>query len=592
MPTQDISRSIFDARKHYTGVRMQQGRVLVDDDWNEHATIASEDQRLTRIDVIGPAGTPDAGFLIDPNAAPIAAADPVDFTIRAGTFYLGGLRLELEQDETLRMQHDWIRVSASLPPRPTAQRDDLVYLEVYEQPVSASEDNEIYEPALGGPDSGTRVRMVGRVAVVPNVASTECAVAWQAATAAWAAAGDGTIDADRELASDARLSLAFVGGTPPADPCAPPLAGGYLGAENQAIRVEPLGPTSLAWSFDNGAPLYRVALSNGGGTVTMITPPRDEMHWPLVGQTVEIIPTGALLPNGQRPAERRGTFTTVSTSYDPLTLRFDVLPAVPAVQSASVQPPAPAPPAWGFGEEWRSRSDSAALATAGNYAYLRVWNTGDAGSAIVNTNPATLGNTGIQVTVSGTSIRDGDYWIINARPGGTPQISPWELQNAAGRARNGIRRYRTPLAIIRWSPQVDGTITMTRLEDCRPPFRPLTRQQSCCRFRVGDEAHSFGDFSSIQAAVTALPPEGGEICVLPGEYTERVSIANRRNIEISGCGAKTRILEPATGTGAVFTVQDSADIVIRSLAIVATTGEGVHVERSAGVAAGDPRGSR
>ena len=31
----DISRDTFDARKRYAGVVMQQGRVLLDADWNE-----------------------------------------------------------------------------------------------------------------------------------------------------------------------------------------------------------------------------------------------------------------------------------------------------------------------------------------------------------------------------------------------------------------------------------------------------------------------------------------------------------------------------------------------------------------------------
>ncbi len=35
----DISRSSFDARKHYSKVVMQQGRVQLDADWNEQQDI-------------------------------------------------------------------------------------------------------------------------------------------------------------------------------------------------------------------------------------------------------------------------------------------------------------------------------------------------------------------------------------------------------------------------------------------------------------------------------------------------------------------------------------------------------------------------
>ena len=36
MATKDISRLLFDSGKHYSSVRMQQGRVMIDSDWNEN----------------------------------------------------------------------------------------------------------------------------------------------------------------------------------------------------------------------------------------------------------------------------------------------------------------------------------------------------------------------------------------------------------------------------------------------------------------------------------------------------------------------------------------------------------------------------
>ena len=43
---------------------MQQGRVLLDDDYNEAERISDEDERRSRIAIIGPAGTSDDGFLV------------------------------------------------------------------------------------------------------------------------------------------------------------------------------------------------------------------------------------------------------------------------------------------------------------------------------------------------------------------------------------------------------------------------------------------------------------------------------------------------------------------------------------------------
>ncbi len=44
-----------------------------------------------------------------------------------------------------------------------------------------------------------------------------------------------------------------------ADLCSPSVQSGYLGAENQAIRIEiGSGGNTLLWGYDNASPLYRV----------------------------------------------------------------------------------------------------------------------------------------------------------------------------------------------------------------------------------------------------------------------------------------------------------------------------------------------
>src|SRR5690606_12991310 len=112
--------------KHFDSVRMKQGGILTDDDYNESERLDQEDERRTRVDVIGPVGTPDAGFLI---ANPVVAGGTIDFDIQAGTLYLGGLRLSMDAAETYRTQRDWLRAPAI--PIPAAARTDLVYLETW-----------------------------------------------------------------------------------------------------------------------------------------------------------------------------------------------------------------------------------------------------------------------------------------------------------------------------------------------------------------------------------------------------------------------------------------------------------------------------
>jgi hypothetical protein len=60
----DLTRSTFRANRHYSGVRMQQGRVQLDADWNEQLDLTAHRDRAEALDVIGPAGMPkvDAGF--------------------------------------------------------------------------------------------------------------------------------------------------------------------------------------------------------------------------------------------------------------------------------------------------------------------------------------------------------------------------------------------------------------------------------------------------------------------------------------------------------------------------------------------------
>ncbi|HTA23122.1 MAG TPA: DUF6519 domain-containing protein [Terriglobales bacterium] len=62
----DISRSTFDAKKRYSAVRQQQGRVGLDADWNEQVDIAAYRLGTETVDVIGACGAPsgNAGFQI------------------------------------------------------------------------------------------------------------------------------------------------------------------------------------------------------------------------------------------------------------------------------------------------------------------------------------------------------------------------------------------------------------------------------------------------------------------------------------------------------------------------------------------------
>lgn len=574
MATIDVSRHATEFRKHYAGVRMQQGRVLTDDDFNEAARLDQEDTRRTRIDVVGPTGSPDGGFKI---GSLTTAGGVGNFTIGAGTLYLGGLRLEMHQPETYRLQRDWIRQPTSadiaLPALGTT-RYDLAWIEGWQQPVSAVEDSELFEIALSGPDTSARVRTMRRVLVEPNVGNKGCLPAWSALVASWAAAG--TLTPELELVTDATLTVTFdVGGGAP-NLCSPPVAGGYLGAENQAIRVQLVDATHFTWGFDNAAPLYRVKVetdnANKRRVIKMLSEPKDQAHWPLAGQVVELLPWSAVvanrvLPNGnlqdpEKLAELGGWLARVDGSYNPDTQAFTIALAneVPAA----------------FGEEWQNRSDAGTIsAPADQYLFLRVWNRGaDAASPLaipfVANAPVALSGTGLLVTLQGTQFRPTDFWVIAARPESPNRVVPWQLE--VRRPPHGYRRFRAPLAVIRWQNQ-GGVVTGEVVSDCRETFLPLTKIGTCCTYTVGDGNTSHGHFTSIQAAINNLPPDGGEVCVLPGLFTENVVLQARQNVTLHGCGARSRIQAPAPGgnnpAAPVIRITDCTDIRVRDLALIA-----------------------
>ena len=554
----DVSRSAFDPRKRYDGVRMQMGRVLTDDDFNSAGEILDDGRRRATIDVIGATGTPDGGFAV---RNPRAGGAAIDFDIGAGTLYLGGVRLETDGSETFLLQDDWLeQAAADRPSPPAAERFDLVWLESVLQDVTGVEDTELLEVALGVADTSARTRVVRRVRVTEDVGSSDCADGWTAVVGDLAA--EGTVDPDNEVVGDAELTVTYAPGGDTDDLCSPTAAGGYLGADNQALRVQLVGDgQSLVWGTDDSTPLYRVQVGTDSAgarrVITMLTEPYDQPHWPLAGQVVELLPWAAVLPNGEKVAARSGLLARVDGSYDPVTRQLTIAAAVPA----------------GFGEEWKARADAAALGQ--EYLYMRVWNRGDdTASALAipcpDGTPVALGSTGLNVVVDGAQRAPGDHWIIAARPHTPTQVVPWELE--AGMARQGFRRWVTPLGVIRWDGPGNGTV----VDDCREWFPPLTRLRTCCTVSVGRG----GRFASIQDAIDFLPAGGGQVCVLPGVYDERVVISRRRNITLSGCGLRSIVRAPdrVGFGGAVILVRNSSAITIRDLTVLADDeGAGVRV---------------
>ena len=54
----DRARVSYDPSRKWRGLVAQQGRVTVEADWNEAASIDAERDRAATLDIVGPVGTP------------------------------------------------------------------------------------------------------------------------------------------------------------------------------------------------------------------------------------------------------------------------------------------------------------------------------------------------------------------------------------------------------------------------------------------------------------------------------------------------------------------------------------------------------
>ncbi|HZF09057.1 MAG TPA: DUF6519 domain-containing protein, partial [Thermoanaerobaculia bacterium] len=84
----DITRSTFELRKHYSGVRQQQGRVQLDADWNEQVDIEAHLRETALADMVGKTGAPQrgGGFKVESVGR--------DLTLTGGRIYVDGILLE------------------------------------------------------------------------------------------------------------------------------------------------------------------------------------------------------------------------------------------------------------------------------------------------------------------------------------------------------------------------------------------------------------------------------------------------------------------------------------------------------------------
>jgi hypothetical protein len=248
----DFTRDTFDKTKRYYRVLMQQGRVQLDADWNEQVSILLSRLETLAADLIGPFGTPAGapGFSILEQTAN-GATLVRDFAYSPGRLYVDGMLCE-NMDETTYS-------SLGTTPKLESGKTYLVFVDAWEQYVSAAEDTSLRDPALGGMDTTGRSRVdwLVRVAEVDPATTPadfdlhNAANKWDIFVAGVYPQNRGSLKAhvlDTQQASD---DPGFAGSSR------------YRGFENQLYRVEihtsgAAGTATFKWSRDNGAVAYTV----------------------------------------------------------------------------------------------------------------------------------------------------------------------------------------------------------------------------------------------------------------------------------------------------------------------------------------------
>jgi hypothetical protein len=555
----DFSRRTFDKKKNYSSVLMQQGRVQVDADWNEQQSIHQHLYETQTGDVIGQCGTPKTlkpedndGFKIE------VTPDRSDLIISRGRFYVDGILCENHNnDVTLKKQYDLPLEEGGFAgfSMPGVYGRYLAYLDVWERHITAIDDPDIREKALGGPDTATRKKTVWQVKLVQVGTANEC----------------NTLGSDwkPDTSGSGMLNAQTVRTGTDEGPCVLPPTAGFSRLENQLYRVEihrgtdpedsSVKPT-FKWSRDNGSVLTLVT-DVSGQTLTVRDTGRDDVLGFDHDQWVEI------LDDRMENNDQRGHLVQIDTvNKDIREILIKAATPIPVL------------------DENRHRK-------------LRRWD--QSGATATGNGIEITFNTwiplecGIEIQFSSGTYHAGDYWLIPARTAISSETGSieWPVNALTGisdpQPPHGIYHHYCPLALVDFDANGFKSVTNS---DCRSQFPPLN-DITASDVRFDNERCQLPDATTVQDALDSLckwhwggctlvvtPGTGWEnifdrigdgqharICFQVGEYLlERpLTLKNKGNIMISGCGSGTRIIAPDAET--VFRFEDCTSVVVQDL---------------------------
>jgi hypothetical protein len=533
----DLSRVRFDPLRDHAGVVLQQGRLLLDADWNEQVALVDRRLRAQVTDLVPGKATASGG------TATVSALTPAAFqvtpsggtlSIGAGRMYVDGLLAENHGDPVdgfdpvlagragtkpvdYAEQPYWPTPDA-LPTGGTA----VAYLDVWQREVTPLQAGDLIEPAVGVDTTG-RAQTVWQVRLLTGVdPATDCQTplsdikGWTELTAP----------------SAARLTTGTVPVDAGDDVCTLPPSGGYRGPENQTYRIElhAIGdgakvPTTFKWSRDNASVGSAVVQVVSGTQLVLASLGRDDVLRFNNGDWVEIT-------DDHREFNRlAGELRQVTVDDATSTVTFS--PALPADLVPSGTDPDTAAVRHLRVVRW---DQSGQVRTVDGTLLVDLDLAGASGDVPVPADgSAVVLERGVTVAFSfpdsGTG-RFGDHWIAAAR------TSDASIQTLDAAPPLGIHHHYARLAVL--SLPDDAT-------DCRLPDPVTGGGDGCacadCEVCVTEESHKSGKLT-IQDAVRLLSRTGGTVVICPGTYVlrEPLRLDRARSLTVRGAGPTTVLI--------------------------------------------------
>ncbi|HEY7873661.1 MAG TPA: DUF6519 domain-containing protein [Actinomycetota bacterium] len=573
----DVSRVRFDPRDDFAGLVMQQGRLLLDGDFNEYVAMLDRRLRAETNDLTSFEPDPDrSGVAWVPRLTPDAfrvTASGGELTIGRGRMYVDGLLAEnhggepdmtdsalaefdpilAEEVGTEELSYDAQPYWPEPDPLPEGG-PHLAYLDVWHREVTHLEDPDLVEKAVGV-DTTARLQTAWQVRLLPNIGSATCT------------SPDEDIPGWLDVISPSggRLTTGTVEVDDEDDPCELPPSGGYRGLENQTYRVEihaggAPGTATWKWSRENASVVQAVVEMVSPTVLRLASVAKDDVLRIFDGSWVEILDDNAEL------AQRPGAIRQVDVDDSARTISFtDPLPA--ELQPADADDAAR--------RHFRVRRwDQSGIVRSGTGdEIVDLDAAGSSGLLTVPANDATqvVLENGVVVSFSvtdGGRFRSGDHWIFAARTADTSI----EILDAA--PPRGVHHHYARLGTVTFP---DSATSCRRLW---PPVVASTGGDDCgdCTVCVTAESHASGELT-INDAIAELAETGGTICLGTGMFhaEEGIFLEGVRAIRIRGQGMATIIF----ARGLALSIERSSFITIENLALVGGPGAPAVSVRSA-----------